>query len=149
MPESLRNNIVACAMAVTLACASLFVFSACASNDKPDFIGEWKIANTEVTVVFSDTEFKLVGNKFDYTVDSGNKTITYTSGGAKGTAKYTFSAGKQQLTLEENGGKTTVFNKVSSNGNAEPSAGIPTTVAPSADAQAQPDAGNEGEGNDN
>ena len=111
------------------ACMCLFAFSACASDDKPDFIGEWKIANTEVTVVFSDNKFKLVGNTFDYTLDSGNKTITYSSGGAKGTAKYSFSSDKKQLTLEEAGGKTTVFNKVSNNGNAEPSAGVASTTA--------------------
>lgn len=130
----------ACALAM---CACLFAFTACGANDKPDLIGEWKVANTEVTVVFSDTQFKVVGNTFDYTIDSGNKTITYTAGGAKGTSKYSFSADKQQLTLEESSGKTTVFNKVSSNGNAEPSAGVAATPAPemehNAAAEPQPD----------
>lgn len=111
---------------IVLASTCLFMLPACGSSEADDFVGEWCIKDTTVTVVFTGSEFKLVGNTFDYTVDPGNDTITYKSGDATGGAKYTFSADKQQLTLDEddgNGGiKTTVFEKVSSNADAEPSA---------------------------
>ncbi len=136
MSNVFKKQVTVCISVVFFVCACLFALAGCGSSDKADFIGEWKIANTEVTVVFSDSKFKLVGNTFDYKVDPGNKTITYSSGGAKGSAKYTFSSDKKQLTLEENGGKTTVFNKVSNNGDAEPSAGVATTPAPSGNEQA-------------
>lgn len=65
-------------------------------------------------------------NTFDYTIDPGSKTITYKSGDATGEAKYSFGNNGQQLTLDESDGaggtKTTVFDKVSNNGDAEPSA---------------------------
>lgn len=113
---------------ISFACAltCLFGVSACASGDANSFIGEWKIQNTDVTVVFTGSEFKLVGNTFDYKLDTSDKVITYQSGDATGSAKYSFSDNGKQLTLEESDGaggtKVTVFDKVSDNGNAEPSA---------------------------
>lgn len=133
MPTTMGKRICTALAAALCACVCALVLVACGSSDKADLVGEWKIDGTEVTVVFSDTEFKLVGNTFDYTLDDGKKTITYSSGGAKGSAQYSFSDNKQQLTLKESDGaggtKTTVFNKVSSNGNAQPSAGVPATPA--------------------
>ena len=113
---------------VTVACAltCLLALPACGSSDANDFVGEWEIQDTGVTVVFTGSEFKLVGNMFEYTVDPGSSTITYTQGDASGSSKYSFSSDRQQLTLEESDGaggtKITVFDKVSSNGDAEPSA---------------------------
>lgn len=128
-----RQRIVIAVIALACAFVCLFSLSACGSSDASSFVGEWKIQNTQVTVVFSDTKFKLVGNTFDYTVDDGKKTITYKSGNATGTASYSFSSDKKQLTLEENDGngatKTTVFDKISDNGNAEPSANAATQSA--------------------
>ena len=121
----IKKRLIVCLVAVAMSCTCLFAFTACGSPD------------ANVTVVFSGTEFKLVGNTFDYTVDPGAKTITYKSGDATGSAKYTFSDNGQQLTLDESDGaggtKTTVFDKVSSDGNAEPSAnGVAEDDAPAA-----------------
>lgn len=122
----IRKRLILCLIAAVMSCTCLFTFAACGSSDANDLVGEWKIKDTDVTVVFSGTEFKLVGNTFDYTIDPGAKTITYKSGDATGSAKYTFGNGGQQLTLDESDGaggtKTTVFDKVSGNGDAEPSA---------------------------
>lgn len=122
----IRKRLIACLIAAVMSCTCLFTFAACGSSDANDLVGEWRIKDTDVTVVFSGTEFKLVGNTFDYTVDPGAKTITYKSGDATGSAKYSFSDNGQQLTLDESDGaggiKTTVFDKVSNDGNAEPSA---------------------------
>lgn len=122
----IKKRLIACFIAAIMSCTCLFAFAACGSSDANELVGEWKIKDTEVTVVFSGDKFKLVGNTFDYTVDPGSKTITYKSGDATGEAKYSFGNNGQQLTLDESDGaggtKTTVFNKVSNNGDAEPSA---------------------------
>lgn len=122
----IKKRLIACFIATVMSCTCLFAFAACGSSDANELVGEWKIKDTEVTVVFSGDKFKLVGNTFDYTVDPGSKTITYKSGDATGEAKYSFGNNGQQLTLDESDGaggtKTTVFDKVSNNGDAEPSA---------------------------
>lgn len=120
-----KKRLVMMCIALACACTALFAFSACGSSDADDLVGEWKIEETPVTVVFSGSEFKLVGTSFDYAVDSGSKTITYTSGDSTGSAKYSFSDDKKKLTLEESDGaggtKTTTFERVSNDGTAEPS----------------------------
>ena len=122
----IKKRLIACFIAAVMSCTCLFAFAACGSSDANELVGEWKIKDTEVTVVFSGDKFKLVGTTFDYTVDPGSKTITYKSGDATGEAKYSFGNNGQQLTLDESDGaggtKTTVFDKVSNNGDAEPSA---------------------------
>lgn len=122
----IKKRLIACLIAAVMSCTCLFAFAACGSSDANELVGEWKIKDTEVTVVFSGDKFKLVGNTFDYTIDPGSKTITYKSGDATGEAKYSFGNNGQQLTLDESDGaggtKTTVFDKVSNNGDAEPSA---------------------------
>lgn len=122
----IKKRLIVCFIAAVMSCTCLFAFAACGSSDANELVGEWKIKDTEVTVVFSGDKFKLVGNTFDYTVDPGSKTITYKSGDATGEAKYSFGNNGQQLTLDESDGaggtKTTVFDKVSNNGDAEPSA---------------------------
>lgn len=122
----IKKRFIACFIAAIMSCTCLFAFAACGSSDANELVGEWKIKDTEVTVVFSGDKFKLVGNTFDYTIDPGSKTITYKSGDATGEAKYSFGNNGQQLTLDESDGaggtKTTVFDKVSNNGDAEPSA---------------------------
>lgn len=124
--SALLKRIAVSVAAVACALACLFALPGCASGDANTLIGEWKIQNTDVTVVFTGSEFKLVGNTFDYKIDTSDKTITYTSGDATGSAKYSFSDDGKMLTLEENDGaggtKVTVFDKVSDDGNAEPSA---------------------------
>lgn len=122
----IKKRLIACFIVAVMSCTCLFAFAACGSSDANELVGEWKIKDTEVTVVFSGDKFKLVGNTFDYTIDPGSKTITYKSGDATGEAKYSFGNNGQQLTLDESDGaggtKTTVFDKVSNNGDAEPSA---------------------------
>ena len=119
----IRKRLIVCLIAAVMSCTCLFAFTACGSSDANDLVGEWKIKDTDVTVVFSGDKFKLVGNTFDYTVDPGAKTITYKSGDATGSAKYSFSDNGQQLTLDESDGvggtKTTVFDKVSNGVAAE------------------------------
>lgn len=122
-----KRRVVASLIAVSCALACVLTLSACASSDEKNLVGEWQVHNTDVTVVYTGSQFKVVGNEFDYSVDPGSKTITLKSGDAEGKSTYSFSSDNQQLTLEESDGaggtKVTVFDKVSNNGNAEPSAG--------------------------
>lgn len=113
--------------AAALAFVCLFGLAACGGGDKDTLKGEWKVQGTQVTVVFTDTQWKMVQSTFDYQLDQGAKTITYTADGMSGSATYELSSDGKQLTLNEddgNGGtKTTVFDKVSDDTQAQPSAG--------------------------
>lgn len=123
----MKKRLITCLIAASCALACLFSISACASADENNLVGEWRVQDTDVTVVYTGTQFKVFGHTFDYKVDPNAKTITLTSDNATGESKYTFSSDNQQLTLVESDGaggtKTTVFDKVSGDANAEPSAG--------------------------
>ena len=123
--EVMKKRICALAVVTVALCACLLALAGCGSSDQKDLIGEWKVQGTNVTVVYDDKQFKTYGTTFDYTIDTNAKTITTTNGSFTGLANYSYSDDKQTLTLNEddgNGGtKTTVFDKVSSNGDAEPS----------------------------
>lgn len=122
-----RHAFAAFAIIVALS-ASLFMLSGCGGGDKKAIQGVWQAEGTDVTFVFTDTEFKMVGTTFTYTMDTGSKTINYKSGDLDyGSAQYSFSDNGKKLTLNEddgNGGtKTTNFDKVSDDTSVEPSAG--------------------------
>ena len=122
-----RHAFAAFAIIVALS-ASLFMLSGCGGGDKKTIQGVWQAEGTDVTFVFTDTEFKMVGTTFTYTMDTGSKTINYKSGDLDyGSAQYSFSDNGKKLTLNEddgNGGtKTTNFDKVSDDTSVEPSAG--------------------------
>ena len=126
-PDGAGRRAAAAFVAAALALACLFGLAACGDGDKDALKGEWRVKDTQVTVVFTDTQWKMVQSTFDYTLDSGKKTITYTADGMSGSATYELSSDGKQLTLNEddgNGGtKTTVFDKVSDDTQAQPSAG--------------------------
>ena len=98
------------------------------SADHKALMGEWQVEDTEVTVVFTEDELKMVGETFGYTLDEDEGVIDYTSEDeAYGTAEYTFSDDNQTLELVEDDGSggttTTTFVKLSDDTDAEPSAG--------------------------
>ena len=98
----MKKRICALAAVTVALCVCLFALAGCGSGDQKDLIGEWKVQGTDVTVVYNDKQFKTYGTTFDYTIDTNAKTITTTNGSFTGLANY-------------------VFDKVSSNGDAEPS----------------------------
>ncbi len=120
------NPLIAGAIACALAFICVLGLCAC-SSDKDAIKGEWQVQDTDVTVVFTDTQWKMVQNTFDYSVDTDNKTISYSADGLSGSASYELSSDNNQLTLKEDDGeggvKTTVFVKLSSDTSKEPSAG--------------------------
>lgn len=122
------KRITAALVALCLA-AALSALAGCAgASDANDIKGEWKVKDTEVTFVFTGTHLRSVAGDLEYTLDTGNKTINYKMDGQDySSADYSFSEDKQTLTLEESfqdgGTRKTVFEKVSDNVDAEPSAG--------------------------
>lgn len=123
-----KTRAIAALAAVVCLCACLLALPGCSSGDQKMLQGTWQVEGTDVTVVFTDTEFKMVGNTFTYTMDSGAKTINYKSGDIDfGSAQYSFEDNGKKLTLREddgNGGtKTTNFDKVSDDTSGEPSVG--------------------------
>ncbi len=109
-------------------CLGVFALAGCSSNSTKDFEGVWQVQGTNVTVVYTDKEFKTYTATYEYTVDSGKKTITRKIDGIDSVAEYEFSNDKKTMTLKEDNGDggttTTVFEKVSDDTSAEPSAGI-------------------------
>lgn len=121
------KRLITCALALACACACFFGLAACGGNeDQQHLEGVWQVRDSTVTYVFTEDKFKMVGNTYDYTIDTSAKTITYKNGAMTGTAKYSFSSDNEQLTLDEddgNGGtRQTKFDKVSDDTSAEPTA---------------------------
>ena len=105
--------------------ASMLALGGCGSNDHSQLQGEWQVEGTEVTVVFTEDELKMVGETFGYTIDTDEQVINYTSNDEDyGQAAYAFSDDGQTLTLEESDGSggttTTTFVKLSDDTTAEP-----------------------------
>ncbi len=121
-----NNQLIAGIIMCALTFVCVLALCAC-SSDKDAIKGEWQVKDTDVTVVFTDTQWKMVQNTFDYNVDSDNKTISYSADGLSGSATYELSSDNKQLTLKEDDGeggtKTTVFVKLSDDTSKEPSAG--------------------------
>ena len=132
------KKLIAAALSVIAMTACLLGLAGCtASPDVKDIQGVWKIEDTNpaVTVVFTDSEWRLASNiePYKYTLDT--KASTFSNDVEEGTATYEFSEDRQTLSLtqtDENGKtETRTFDKVSDDTSAEPSVG--NTTEPSED----------------
>ena len=122
--------IAAGASALALSACLLGAAGCSGSTDAKDLQGVWSVEGSEptVTVVFTGEQWKLAtGITYDYTLDTKGKVISYSVDGRSGSSTYEFSEDKQTLTLTEDTGngetKTTVFDKVSADTQAEPTVG--------------------------
>ena len=122
--------IAAGASALALSACLLGAAGCSGSTDAKDLQGVWSVEGYEptVTVVFTGEQWKLAtGITYDYTLDTKGKVISYSVDGMSGSSTYEFSEDKQTLTLTEDTGngetKTTVFDKVSADTQAEPTVG--------------------------
>ena len=122
--------IAAGASALALSACLLGAAGCSGSTDAKDLQGVWSVEGSEptVTVVFTGEQWKLAtGITYDYTLDTKGKVISYSVDGMSGSSTYEFSEDKQTLTLTEDTGngetKTTVFDKVSGDTQAEPTVG--------------------------
>ena len=122
--------IAAGASALALSACLLGAAGCSGSTDAKDLQGVWSVEGSEptVTVVFTGEQWKLAtGITYDYTLDTKGKVISYSVVGMSGSSTYEFSEDKQTLTLTEDTGngetKTTVFDKVSADTQAEPTVG--------------------------
>ena len=128
---TMKKHIVATIAVALCLFAGMLALAGCGSNDHSLLQGEWQVEGTEVTVVFTEDELKMVGETFGYTIDTDEQVINYTSNDEDyGEAAYTFSDDGQTLTLEESDGSggttTTTFVKLSDDTSAEPSASVST-----------------------
>ena len=122
--------IAAGASALALSACLLGAAGCSGSTDAKDLQGVWSVEGSEptVTVVYTGEQWKLAtGITYDYTLDTKGKVISYSVDGMSGSSTYEFSEDKKTLTLTEdtsNGEtKTTVFDKVSADTQAEPTVG--------------------------
>lgn len=73
-------------------------------DDSQDIQGEWKMTNAERTVVITENKIKIADNvSYGYTLDTHDKTITYSFGDDSMTAAYRFSPDRQCLIIDESG----------------------------------------------
>lgn len=122
-----QARFVCIALCACVTCSLVFL-SACASVDKKKIQGEWKSLDSkyQITVVFTETEFKSPAGTMNYEIGSKN-TITFTtSDGKEGKGTYAFNEDYSRLTFtqtNDNGAnETTEFQKVSEDITSKPQA---------------------------
>ncbi len=134
----MRKQIAVLFATLLVAGMCCFGLVGCGGDDATTIKGEWQVQDTTVTVVFTDTEFKTVASTFEYSIDTQDKTITYTQGEMEGQATYEFTDDNKQMTLTEGDGdggtQVTTFVKVSSDTSAEPTVEYGTAEADSEEA---------------
>ena len=73
-------------------------------DDTQGFQGEWLIDNSTKTVLIDDKTIQLTDDvSYDYKIDSGAKTISFTFGTLSGSGRYRFSEDRKQLVVTEGG----------------------------------------------
>ena len=124
-----RNRILkivaVCLAAVLVACAAVAAFWAWDTwlrfDDSADIQGEWLTANGTALVVIDAEEIHMPDSvDFKYTLDTNNKTISYTFVDLAGGGSYEFSRDRATLTITESDGSQTVFQKYSDSTDGEP-----------------------------
>ncbi len=69
-------------------------------DDAADLQGSWQVDGTTSEVVIDGTSMQLSDDvSYDYTIDSGSKTITYTFGSLEGQGRYRFSDDRSQVAI--------------------------------------------------
>ena len=87
---------------VVVAIVGLFSWVRWGHDDAADFVGTWRIAGTNATIVIDEDAIHInseVG--YRYTLDTSAKTLTYTFGGLEGSGRYHFSDGRDTLVIQE------------------------------------------------
>ena len=124
-----RNRILkivaVCFAAVLVACAAVAAFWAWDTwlrfDDSADIQGEWLTANGTALVVIDAEAIHMPDSvDFKYTLDTKNKTISYTFVDLTGGGSYEFSRDRATLTITESDGSQTVFQKYSDSTDGEP-----------------------------
>ena len=124
-----RNRILkivaVCLAAVLVACAAVAAFWAWDTwfrfDDSADIQGEWLTANGTALVVIDAEEIHMPDSvDFKYTLDTNNKTISYTFVDLTGGGSYEFSRDRATLTITESDGSQTVFQKYSDSIDGKP-----------------------------
>ena len=124
-----RNRILkivaVCFAAVLVAYAAVAAFWAWDTwlrfDDSADIQGEWLTANGTALVVIDAKAIHMPDSvDFKYTLDTKNKTISYTFVDLTGGGSYEFSRDRATLTITESDGSQTVFQKYSDSTDGEP-----------------------------
>lgn len=115
--------IVAAVLAALVLAAALFVWNAYFRyDDTADIKGEWLVSDGSMVVVIDDQSIKMPDAVYDYSLDTGKKTITFTFAELSGGGSYDFSDGRKTLTVSEGQENVvvTTFYKMSDKAQAKP-----------------------------
>ena len=102
----------------------MFGLSGCGSSSDSKLLGEWWLDGSNVTIVITDSEIKMVDVTYTYTL-SGNTINFKSDDGGSGSMTYELSEDGQSMVITEDQDGTKVSNpwtKISDNTDAEPSA---------------------------
>ena len=115
--------VVAAVLAVLVAAAALFVWNTYFRyDDTADIKGEWLVSDGSMVMVIDDQSIKMPDAVYDYSLDTGKKTITFTFAELSGGGSYDFSDGRKTLTVSEGQENVveTTFYKMSDKVQAKP-----------------------------
>ena len=117
-----RNRILKIVAACLAAVAAFWAWDTWLRfDDSADIQGEWLTANGTALVVIDAEEIHMPDSvDFKYTLDTNNKTISYTFVDLTGGGSYEFSRDRATLTITESDGSQTVFQKYSDSIDGEP-----------------------------
>ncbi len=90
-----------CLLALVVASAGILAWDRWfRHDDNADMQGTWKLANTTVLVVIDSDEIVLSSDvRYEYTLDTWAKTITFTFGSLNGFGRYQFSPDRSILII--------------------------------------------------
>lgn len=137
--RSRRRKVVMISVAVILAFAvavsgALFWNAYLRYDDAADFQGEWQVSDGSMTVVIDATNINMPDSlSYAYTLDTWEKTISFTFDDLTGGGTYQFSSDRTTLVIQEGEGDnatTLGLVKVSDDTSAEPHVGEATAEAP-------------------
>jgi hypothetical protein len=100
-PASLVKRVALCVVVLLLAFTAVYSWDRWFRyDDALDFVGEWQIHGSNVTILIGGESINLADDAaYDYTLDTRAKTIHFTLGTMEGGGAYRFSADRNQLVV--------------------------------------------------
>jgi hypothetical protein len=88
------------ALIIIGSCAAFGIYRYSAYDDAADIVGIWYVKDTDTPITITETTIVLTDDvAYKYTLDTGNKTITFNIGNLNGGGHYRFSIDRDELAI--------------------------------------------------